>query len=63
MMIALTAALKAGKVTQDATFSGSLFQKFRPKMKDVSLTERKATKKGYRTHVNSNVLNQNECEE
>ena len=25
-MIALTAALKAGKVTQDATFSGSLFQ-------------------------------------
>ena len=31
MMIALTAALKAGKVTQDATSSGSLFQSLGPR--------------------------------
>ena len=40
MMIALTAALKVGK----ATFSGNLLKKFRYKMKEASLTERRATK-------------------
>ena len=38
MTMALTAALTAGKVTQDTTFSGSLFQSLVPKMKEASLT-------------------------
>ena len=45
MMIALTAALKAGKVTQDATFSGSLFQSLGPRWKKLIWHERKATKR------------------